>query len=141
MRRRESGTKDGMRWRFAASPSWTAAGNSRPRPVRRPRAWFAATHPGGVGAPPEANTGLCQELADGGRPRSASVKSAARRRKEFAAMARRKAWRSARIADLKGRLRRPARHPPHFLRGAKSGTPDARCVARNREHPTRASRN
>ena len=128
MRRRESGTKDGMRWRFAASPSWTAAGNSRPRPVRRPRAWFAATHPGGVGAPPEANTGLCQELADGGRPRSASVKSAARRRKEFAAMARREA---AALFAQRGIIRNG---PASF--GAPS--PLTFYVARNREHPTRA---
>jgi len=34
--------------------------------VRRPRAWFAATHPGGVGAPPGGTMASCQELADGG---------------------------------------------------------------------------
>jgi drug/metabolite transporter (DMT)-like permease len=34
--------------------------------VRRPRAWFAATHPGGVGAPPGDTTIPCREPADGG---------------------------------------------------------------------------
>src|SRR5665647_2011232 len=33
--------------------------------ARRPRAWFAATHSGGAGAPPGDTTIPCQELADG----------------------------------------------------------------------------
>ena len=33
--------------------------------MRRPRAWFAATHPGGAGAPPGTTMSPCEELADG----------------------------------------------------------------------------
>jgi len=36
--------------------------------MRRPRARLTqAAHSGGAGAPPGTITGLCQELADGGR--------------------------------------------------------------------------
>src|SRR5436853_1180667 len=60
--------------------------------VRRPRTWFAATHPGGGGAPPGGTMASCQELADGGVD---AAESAARRRSENAAAGRREARRPA----------------------------------------------
>ena len=60
--------------------------------VRRPRARLVTSHSGGAGAPPGGTKAPCQELADGGSlALSGRGQSAARRRKENAAMARRKA--------------------------------------------------
>src|SRR5690606_35636750 len=73
-----------------------------------PRAWFAATHPGGVGAPPGVTTDPCREPADaqvrGGNTVSLR-ESAARRRKENAAVERReaRASRQRRAAPRKAR--------------------------------------
>ena len=53
--------------------------------MRRLRAWFAATHPGGAGAPPGTTMSPREELADGVVPGLAPPQSAARRRKEDAA--------------------------------------------------------
>ena len=63
MRRRDGGTNRGRRWRCGVAPGGRAERFSV-RLVRRPRAWFAAMHPGGVGAPPGDTTVPRQELAD-----------------------------------------------------------------------------
>src|SRR5579885_2340078 len=112
--------------------------------VRRPRAWGNVPH--GTRAAPGLRPGPlpspCQELADGGPlqglPEARSVswpdgpkrakggrqhqadrgQSAARRRKENAAMARRKAPRAGDGTCPQGRLRRSARRPPRILRGS-----------------------
>src|SRR6185437_9700451 len=94
--------------------------------------------PGRRRAPPGGTTAPCQELADGGPPRSAygpegfgdpqgaassgttaaqgaKPKARTRRRDENAATARRKAPRARQWARaLEGRLRRSARRPPRF---------------------------
>jgi len=92
-----------------------APGNSGPWLVRRPRARFAPSHPGGVGAPPGGTMASCQELADGGA--IGAAESAARRRKENAAAGRREARRPTSLA---GHLRRSgdgsARETDHRVR-------------------------
>src|SRR5207342_969906 len=104
------------------SPSVAGAGgNPGPRPVRRPRACLASTHSGGVGAPPGGTTAPCQELADGrgawAKARPPAVESAARRRKENAAVERREARRPASLAgDLRRSGDRPDREAGHGVR-------------------------
>jgi hypothetical protein len=49
--------------------------------ARRPRAWFAATHSGGAGAPLGGTRTPREELADGVSLDEALAESAARRRK------------------------------------------------------------
>ena len=65
-------------------------GNSRSRPMRRPRRSLASSVPGGAGAPPGVTRDPCQELADD-LGRNTQAKSAARRRSENAAVERHEA--------------------------------------------------
>ena len=65
--------------------------------MRRPRAWLATTHSGGVGAPPGWPLRAArQELADD--PGQCPDESAARRRNKNAAVKRREARRPALLA-------------------------------------------
>jgi ribosomal protein L44E len=140
MRRLERGAGRKVDRRFGPKAfRQPAPGNSGPWLVRRPRARFAPSHSGGVGAPPGDTTIPCQELADvaGLRSRRTDAdalqtkqqpaqgptenrsvhESAARRRSENAAAGRREARRPASWA---GHLRRSgdgsARETDHRVR-------------------------
>jgi hypothetical protein len=84
MRRREGGTDRGVALEIRCRSRWPAPGNSRPRPMRRPRVCLASRLPGGAGAPPGGTTAPRQELADVSEPSAqapaARNESAARRR-------------------------------------------------------------
>jgi len=95
----QAGRRRGAVGDAAARPSWTAPGNSGPRPVRRPRAGLANRHSGDGGAPPGGTTASRQELAHPSA-QCGSGTSAARRRSENAAMVRRETRRPSRGGRL-----------------------------------------
>src|SRR6185437_6862744 len=93
--------------------------------MRRLRAWTTrSTHSGGAGAPPGTTTGPCEELADV-RAGNGTHESAARRRKENAAMERRVASAPiARRAAPRGVETNGAPHGAPFPRPCAEGKRD-----------------